>query len=355
MSKGSKTWMYWGAQLTGWGAFHLLIFSLSYFAGNIFFTFKLVLYFLFSFFLSIIFTHTLRVLIIKFDWLKLNIWALVLRSFIGALLFAIIHEGVDYFATEWLHKDYITNPTDEPYTISNFFGGVLLNWILFSLWLSFYYTYLFVEKSRNQEIKNLQHEASKNEIELKNLREQINPHFLFNSLNSIKALVEINKDEAKEAITKLSNLLRKSMQLSKNPLITIREEMEIVDTYIELEKIRFEERIKSNFDIDAEALNCKIPPLMIQTLVENGIKHGLAKSITGGELILKIKKNNNNLFISILNTGNLTQNKSNNDNGIGLKNTKKRLRILFGASADFKIFQKEEFVCVEININCKEN
>lgn len=168
-------------------------------------------------------------------------------------------------------------------------------------------------------------------------------------------MVEINKDEAKEAITKLSNLLRKSMQLSKNPLITIREEMEIVDTYIELEKIRFEERIKSNFDIDAEALNCKIPPLMIQTLVENGIKHGLAKSITGGELILKIKKNNNNLFISILNTGNLTQNKSNNDNGIGLKNTKKRLRILFGASADFKIFQKEEFVCVEININCKEN
>jgi len=352
MAKGSKVWMYWGAQIIGWGLFHVLIFSLSYFSGGIFFTPKLIYYFLFSFFLSITITHLLRVLIIQFNWLKLNIWALVFRSFLGALLFAVINEGIDFYASEWIHKDYITNPTNEPYTISNFFGGTLLNWILFSLWLSFYYTYLFVEKSRNQEIKNLQFEASKNEIELKNLREQINPHFLFNSLNSIKALVEINKNEAKDAITKLSNLLRKSMQLSKNKLITIRDEMEIVDNYIELEKIRFEERINSTFNIDAAALNCKIPPLMIQTLVENGIKHGLSKEIDGGELILNITKKKQYLSISIINTGTLN-NKLNTD-GIGLKNTQKRLRILFGESAFFKIYQENKMVRVDIKINCKE-
>jgi LytS/YehU family sensor histidine kinase len=236
--------------------------------------------------------------------------------------------------------------------LSSFVSGVFFSSILLSLWQSFYYTYLFIEKSRNQEITNLQHEASRNEIELKNLREQINPHFLFNSLNSIKALVEIDKDEAKSAITKLSNLLRKSLHLSKKQLILISEELEIVNTYIDLEKIRFEERIQSELIIDENALTCKIPPLMIQTLVENAIKHGLSKSITGGVLRLSISKDKEIIDIKIKNTGKLEPDIE--ITGIGIQNTIKRLDILFGEEGKFKIYQDDDLVCVEIQIVCKD-
>ncbi len=205
--------------------------------------------------------------------------------------------------------------------------------------------------SRNQEIKNLQFTASKNEIELKILREQINPHFLFNSLNSIKALVEIDKDEAKIAITKLSNLLRKSIQLGKNKLITIKEELEIVESYIDLEKIRFEERIQATIIAPQNTYSSLIPPLMIQTLAENAIKHGLSKSIAGGVLYINIKKVENQLQISVQNTG--TLDKIEESEGIGIFNAKKRLDILFGKKAKFKIFQSNNLVCVEIQINSK--
>jgi two-component system LytT family sensor kinase len=353
MLVGKKIWMYWIAQIVGWGLFTVLVFALYMTSGKVLITKSFICLNILSFGLSLGISHVLRIIVIKFDWLRLNLWNLIWRSFLSAIILSCIYEFFDYFVSDLFVIDYYVTPLENnDYTISNFLGSIFLNSILFSLWLSFYYTYLFIEKSRNQEIKNLLLEASRNEIELKNLREQINPHFLFNSLNSIKALVEINKYEAKDAITKLSNLLRKSIQLSKNKLILIREELEIVETYINLEKIRFEERIQSTFNVDPNALNCKIPPLMIQTLVENAIKHGLSKSINGGILELIIKKKENNVFIFIKNTGNLGL--LDESEGIGIQNTKKRLDILFGEESKFKIAQKGDFVCVEIQIVCKD-
>jgi len=345
-----KTWMYWSAQLIGWGLFYTLILGLNLASGLIKITPTFIALSVQSYLLSIIITHAMRFIILKFHLLKLNIFSLVWKSFILAVIFAVIYEIVDHFINDLIEIDFYYDPKTAAYSISNFFASVFLYAILFTLWLSFYYTYLFIEKSRKQEIKNLQFEASKNEIELKNLRAQINPHFLFNSLNSIKALIEIDKSEAKEAITKLSNLLRQSITLSKNKLITIKQELEVVETYIKLEKIRFEERIKAEFNIDSEALNCKIPPLMIQTLVENGIKHGISKSINGGIIKINISKKKSSVKILIENTGQLKA--QSKPTGIGIENTKKRLRILFGKSAKFNIYQCHDLVCVEIEFKC---
>ncbi len=304
-----------------------------------------------SYLLSIVVTHLMRFIILKYHWLKQNIWALIWKSFLLSVAFAVVYELIDHLINDLITIDFYLDPETAKYDSSKFFASVFLYAILFTLWLSFYYTFLFIEKSRKQEIKNLQFEASKNEIELKNLRAQINPHFLFNSLNSIKALIEIDKTEAKDAITKLSNLLRQSITLSKNRLITIKQELEVVETYIKLEKIRFEERIKVEFNIDHSVLNCKIPPLMIQTLVENAIKHGISKSLTGGIIRVNITNHKNIIKILIENTG--TLNISTKHLGIGIENTKKRLRILFGKSAKFKIYQCDDLVCVEIIFKCK--
>jgi sensor histidine kinase YesM len=350
MSNNRKTLMYWSAQLIGWGLFYALIIGLNLTTGLIKVTPTFIALSIQSYLLSIFITHAMRFIILKFHWLKLNIWALVLKSFILSVVFAFTYETIDHFISDFVKIDFYSDPSKAEYSISNFFASVFLYVILFTLWLSFYYSYLFIEKSRKQEIKNLQFEASKNEIELKNLRAQINPHFLFNSLNSIKALIEIDKTEAKEAITKLSNLLRQSITLSKNKLITIKQELEVVETYIKLEKIRFEERINAELNIDKDALNCKIPPLMIQTLVENAIKHGISKSINGGIIKVNISKLKHSVNILIENTGQLKPLAKHS--GIGIENTKKRLNILFGKTAKFKIYQCKDLVCVEIEFKC---
>ncbi len=342
--------MYWSAQFIGWGLFYALILALNLATGLVKVTPIFIALSIQSYLLSIIVTHFIRYVILKYHWLKLSIWSIIWKSFLLSIAFAAIYEVIDHFIDELVIIDFYNDPKTAEYNLSKFLGSVFLYAILFTLWMSFYYTYLFIEKSRNQEIKNLQFEASKNEIELKNLRAQINPHFLFNSLNSIKALIEIDKSEAKEAITKLSNLLRQSITLSKNKLISIKEEMTVVETYINLEKIRFEERIKAEYDIDNSTLNCKIPPLMIQTLVENAIKHGVSKSIDGGIIRVSIKKLKESVKILIENTGKLNQ--QNKSTGIGIENTKKRLKILFGKSAKFKIYQCEALVCVEIEFKC---
>ena len=119
--------------------------------------------------------------------------------------------------------------------------------------MGFYLAFIFIEQNRQQEIQRLKLSASEKEIELKNLRAQLNPHFLFNSLNSIRALVGLDPEQAKSAITRLSSLLRHSINLGKQTLVSLEDEIELVKNYLELEKIRFEERLQINYDIDPKS------------------------------------------------------------------------------------------------------
>ena len=125
------------------------------------------------------------------------------------------------------------------------------------------------------------------EIELNNLKSQLNPHFIFNALNSIRALVDENPLKSKQAINQLSNILRNSLASDKKGLTKFEDELKIVKDYLGLESIRFEERLKTEFDIHPESQKFLVPPLMIQTLVENGIKHGISKLTPGGVIQLK--------------------------------------------------------------------
>ena len=119
------------------------------------------------------------------------------------------------------------------------------------------------------------------EIELNNLKSQLNPHFIFNALNSIRALVDENPSKSKQAINQLSNILRNSLASDKKGLTKFEDELKIVKDYLGLESIRFEERLKTEFDIHPDSQKFLVPPLMIQTLVENGIKHGISKLTAG--------------------------------------------------------------------------
>jgi LytS/YehU family sensor histidine kinase len=216
------------------------------------------------------------------------------------------------------------------------------------MWSAVYLTYHLLRKSRKQELQNLKLEASHHEIELKTLRDQLNPHFLFNSLNGIRALIEIDPTTAKSAITTLSNLLRNSLQMGKKAQVSISEELGLVTEYLKLEKIRFEERLTYNISIEVND-KIQIPPFLIQTMAENGIKHGISKSRTGGLIDIRVYETDAKLKLEVTNTGG--QYKPNNIEGIGIINTKRRLAIQYGDNAGFSIKNEDNSVVALVWIN----
>ena len=213
--------------------------------------------------------------------------------------------------------------------------GIFQNLLLIALWLLIYIVYHYVLKNRNDQLDRLKLESTVKELELKTIKSHINPHFIFNSLNSIRALVDENPERARRAITELSNILRSSMQAEKQETVTLEKEMGIVSDYLALEHMRFEERLKVEMDIDEDTLGQPIPPMMLQTLVENAIKHGISKRIDGGFVKISSAFINDHHELVVLNTGQL--NGKINVDGFGIQSTEDRLNLLFHGKASFKI------------------
>lgn len=347
-----KRFFYWGVQVAGWTAYFMFSILLLLASNNFVSTINVYLFAGLSIIAAILISHGIRYIIIKRSLLKQPIVKLVFITLGLSVLAAFTLEYLQFLFEILINIDFVVGEeTGTEFNWPSFLFGVSRSIILFSLWCGFYYVFAIVEKSREQEILNLKWEASKNEIELKNLRAQLNPHFLFNSLNSIRALVALDPEQSKTSITQLSNLLRKSINLGKLRVIPLKEELELVRIYLDLESVRFEERLRTAINIDDNALSCEIPPLMIQTIVENGIKHGISQSIEGGLIQISASHINDILCIEIKNTGKLESDFR--EKGIGIANTKKRLALLYGKNADFKIEQVGDEVVVVIKIKYK--
>jgi LytS/YehU family sensor histidine kinase len=202
------------------------------------------------------------------------------------------------------------------------------------LWGIIYFAVKFFQNFKQSEIRNLELRAAKTEIELNSFKAQMNPHFMFNSLNSIRALIDENPKKAKEAITLLSGILRNTLMLGKKQLVPFNEELDLVKKYLSIEKIRFEERLLIEYSIDDKSSSRTIPPFMMQTIVENGIKHGISRLKDGGYIKIKAQVDSSFFTISIVNSGKFG---SENDTGIGLSNTRKRLELIYNGRASFEI------------------
>lgn len=279
-------------------------------------------------------THILRYYIIKWEWLDLKIKDIVLKIFMGIFLLTISNFIIHLLTLNVLgifELSYDLNPL-------NIGVNLLSTVFLYLIWTVFYFLYHYLDRYNAA----LKYEAVKNEIELNNLKSQLNPHFIFNALNSIRALVDENPSKSKDAITQLSSILRNSLVINKNKLTGFDEEMNAVKDYLNLEMIRFEERLKVELDIDPESSYFSVPPLMVQTLVENAIKHGISRLKEGGIVSIQTKVHESVLNIKIRNNGQLIMNKLNGSKGFGIENTKQRLKLLYGNKASFNILNEDE-------------
>jgi two-component sensor histidine kinase len=213
--------------------------------------------------------------------------------------------------------------------------GIYQNILLIALWFLIYIVYHYLEKNRKDQLDRLKLESTVKELELKTIKSHINPHFIFNSLNSIRALVDENPERARTAITELSNILRSSMQAEKSETVSLQRELDIVTDYLALEHMRFEERLNVELDIDQDTLGQQVPPMMLQTLVENSIKHGISKLVDGGVVRIVANFKGDNLELLVQNTGQL--NGKINGDGFGIKSTQDRLNLMYQGKAHFEI------------------
>lgn len=334
--------LYWIFQLLGWGAFGIILMIIIYTSETDGLSGENILYVSTMVVLFILLSHVLRTVFIKFNWLNLKFLPLLGRviptCFIISYIFLLSLTYIEYL---------VLGEMEEAFDFLDFSVKAIVYSIFFMSWSTFYITYHLVNKSRVQELENLKLSASQNEIELKNLREQLNPHFLFNSLNSIRALIDLEPSTAKTSVTTLSNLLRNSLQMGKKSNVALSEELDLCKRYLELEGIRFEERLKVVWQVNAPE-DIIIPPFIIQTQVENAIKHGISKSIEGGEVYINIYYHQDTLTIKVENTGKIRNNRR---EGIGIENTKRRLFLHYKQNANFSLTEENDRVRAEININ----
>lgn len=333
MSMLNKISRYWWCQIIGWSAnIAISVFFVTTFGKP---SKAYFLSLLCTCILGIIVTHIMRLNIFFLKVLekplKKQIIYFVVLTIVFSILLGIISESVDYllgYNPERLQK--FSRP--ERLFLSSF--NAL--WLVL-IWNMIYYIYHYVESNRRQQLDTLRLEAMVKSLELKTIKSNINPHFIFNALNSIRALVDENPQRARTAITELSNILRSSMQAEKMETVPLQQELDIVKDYLALEHMRFEERLQIEMDIDEDTLNQPIPPMMLQTLVENAIKHGISKQINGGLIRIISDFKNNHHELVVQNSGRLNGSNAMNTEGFGIKSTQDRLNLLYQGKAWFQI------------------
>ena len=330
-----QTRIYWWAQIFGWLLYYCSIILYNFFGGSI--NWLAIKSGIIIVVVGMAISHGFRYVIIRWNWLKLSVTKIIPRIFLASLLLGILYYVIHGALSLLLLPEvdaYFTND----WSVT---AQVIINWTFLMLfWSLIYFTSNFFLHYKNQEIKNLRLQATNREIVLNQLKSQLNPHFTFNALNSIRALIDEDPPMAKKAITRLSHLLRAALNTDVKRTVAMREELEFVRSYMELESIRFEDRLRYYIDVDPEVLSCSIPPLLIQTLVENAVKHGISKLTDGGEIRLKAKAKGAFFEVCIENSGYYDPPKKRKKRGLGLWNTRRRLGLMYGNDA--KIFLRNE-------------
>lgn len=330
-----KTTLYWLFQFFGWFSYAVFqVFLLSFDDQRI--DKMLLLGEGLQMTLNILLTHAFRFIIIRFRWINFRLAKLIPLVFFSVLLLSTVASVFLMFILS-VQGGFSLQSVPEGALAQALVIGTLESVLIFSFWALAYFIYLFFERYNN----SLKYEATLRETELNNLKAQLNPHFIFNALNSIRALVDENPAKSKEAITQLSHILRNSLTSDRQKLIPFMEELKTVKDYLGLESIRYEERLKTSYDLAGSSESFQIPPLMLQTLVENGIKHGIAKLTKGGEIRIATKIDNNSLIVEIRNSGQLVE-KRTRKTGFGVENTRKRLAMIYGDEAEFSISNENE-------------
>jgi len=326
--------LYWLFQVAGWAT--MLLYELVNYLAMGYFTPVGFGFLSLSALVALTLTHVYHLIIRRVDYSSLKLYQQVLYFFI-----ALVSLSVCLFLTSEIEQFIITHRLNKD-IISMQSLMYIVNWSRYIVvWLLFYHVAKYFMLKNKAEVAVLETTLELQDTRLNVLRLQLNPHFLFNALNSIRSLIVYDSEQAREATTRLSQLLRHTLNYEQQDFIPVKQEIHIVKDYLMLEKIRFDERLDYTIDIPKSAEELQVPASLILTLVENAIKHGIGNSIKGGMINIAIALQEKTICIQVSNTGQLTH-KVNNAGGIGIQNIKKRLELYYANRAIFNIENKDE-------------
>ena len=342
---GNSNLQFWLLQAFGWSAFCLVTYlslTLWYSPLEWVFASHTILQAMLGFFLSI----PLRS-VAKWAWKK-NIVVRALSAVLSLFVVSLAWTALRIITFEWL--------TGIDIVFRDYGGWFLLSLSAYTGWLVSYYCIkyykLFIEEknlalsaqnlAQQEHVKRLLAEGSSREAQLKMLRYQLNPHFLFNAINSINALIKTERNkEARMMLSKLSDFLRVSLDTDPKLLITLEREIEILDLYLQIEKVRFGDRLQLEFDIDPSCHKTLVPSLLLQPLYENAMKFAISKSVKGGKISFRTHLHDGQLHLTLADDGPglPTDGQLNNETvrGVGLRNTRERLVSLYGDNYSFDL------------------
>jgi sensor histidine kinase YesM len=336
-TKLNKNQTYWFLQIAGWTSI-ILVETINYrffILGR--FDLTYFIQFIFLSFVGLWVTHFYKKSFIKEIQFDRSISLLAFKGISDTIFISTIIIILTDIPTILMNMDTLkANPNQ---FFIHFLGQIMNISRYVVVWIIIYYLFHIMEKKSEIQEQKLMIETLAKSSELELLKSQLNPHFLFNALNSIKALVLIDRDKARDAIIKLSELLRFTLNYEKIKLISLSDEIDEVVKYLELEKIRFGNRLEVFIDLQEETLDAKVPPAMVLTLVENAIKHGITKLPEGGIIRVDSAISSKNMKIEVTNTGTI---EGGENKGIGMKNIRQRLQSLFGENTELKLFSKNQ-------------
>lgn len=344
MAKRRTISLYWKCQLAGWSITSAYWALTAYIAApNRFLTGLAWVYFIFDVLVGIAITHLYRLIADINGWVRLP-----LKKLAAYLVPAMLLAGVVYMALIVI-KNYYARLLFGVGMEDSLAASFRHNWLpifvtgirLMAIWMLAFHLYHFARLRIESTRESARLQIANREAALNNLSAQLNPHFFFNALNTIKSLVSSDPRQARRAVDLLSELIRESLYRKENDLlIPLQEEISLVNDYLELEKIRLEHRLVYAVDVPDMLLQKKIPRWCIQTLVENAVKHGIAKTPGGGEIFIRIHDEPDALCIMVENPG-LLSDTSDLSGGIGLTNLKERLCLHYRTGASVMLCQAE--------------
>ncbi|WP_286269937.1 sensor histidine kinase [Thalassotalea hakodatensis] len=328
----SKTQLYWIFQACGW-----FVYSTTFIWDNVFFnhedftaTLDTAITFTLFGFTGFLLSLVLRAIYQKLE--QKNFFAFLTIAFISCNVLALLWTvSKKLYIWYFLYPDVYTKWINNDIPFSAIFLYYSSSLLVFLVWSAFYSGVNFHIKSIEQNKRILKIQADHDKAKLELLRYQLNPHFLFNSLNAASNLaMRGDGEKTSDMLAKLATFLRFSLDNSPTDRVTLQQDLSVMEKYLEIESIRFGDRLKVVWQVDPNSLQTLVPNFLIQPLIENVIKHALNTSKSQSVLTITAQLNNSHLYLSVSDNGPLTSlDAIHSSKGIGLSNIKQRLELFY--------------------------
>ena len=289
---------------------------------------------------------------------KYKIYVQVIGHTAGATVYFLLMGSLSYYLQDYLEGYvYFEHWKEHLLSLLKWEGVDFHNQYVITLSVFYIIQYFHNVQKKDQEKSELT--LKNREMQLSLLKSQINPHFLFNTLNSINTLVGSSKEQARKVITQLSDIFRYALDSHGDQMVKLIHEIDFIDNYMRIQQVRFGDRLLFVKQVDFACLGVSIPPMILQPLVENSVKYGIAPKDEGGTIVLTVKRVNNMIFFEVKDDGLGTKAKKVMDSysgaGVGLANTDQRLKSIFGAGSGLRIHSSEYGYSVSFFIPGEEN